>query len=123
MADEDEDTSSSQEDRISRLEAKIDTLAAGLAQRTPTTHAQAQANTARRLDAGSEIEARVREEIDRIRRHDAAEADRKANAEHRESTERRIGELEKRRSAGRSEAERKPEAPERGITRALWGRP
>lgn len=126
MAEEDEGTSSgestgeSTEARIARLEGGLAALAA---QRTPTSHSEAQRNTARRLDEGSSLEDRVREEVARIRRHEAEESERKASAAHREETSRRIGELEKRRSSSRSESERAPEAPERGITRALWGRP
>lgn len=124
MADEDEgtgeSTGESMEARLARLEGGLAALAA---QRTPTSHAQAERNTARRLDEGSNIEDRVREEVARIRRHEAEEAERKASAAHREEIGRRVGELEKRRSAGRTESERAPETPERGITRALWGRP
>lgn len=124
MADEPEDTGAStgesMEARLARLEGGLAALAA---QRTPTTHAQAERNTARRLDEASSLEERVREEVARIRRHEAEDAERKASAAHREEIGRRVGELEKRRSSSRSESERAPEAPERGITRALWGRP
>ena len=115
-----EGTGESMEARLARLEGGLAALAA---QRTPTSHAQAERNTSRRLDEGSRLEDRVREEVARIRRHEAEEEERKASAAHREEIGRRVGELEKRRSPSRSEAERAPEAPERGITRALWGRP
>lgn len=123
MADEPEGTEGtgeSMEARLARLEGGLAALAA---QRTPTTHAQAERNTSRRLDEASSLEDRVREEVARIRRHEAEDAERKASAAHREEMGRRVGELEKRRSTSRSESERAPEAPERGITRALWGRP
>jgi hypothetical protein len=124
MADEDEGTAEStgesMEARLARLEGGLAALAA---QRTPTSHAQAERNTARRLDEGSNIEDRVREEVNRIRRHEAEESERKASAAHREEMSRRVAELEKGRRASRSESERAPEAPVRGITRALWGRP
>lgn len=126
MADKDEGqgaSSGTQEDRIARLEGKIDTLAAALAARTPTTHAQAEANTRRRLDAGSDIESRVSEEVQRIFRHREEDAERKASAAHREEMSRRVEALEKGRRTARTESESKPEQQVRGITAALWGRP
>src|SRR5215469_1880617 len=92
---DDEDTGGtgpSMEERLARLEGKLDAIAA---QRSSSsgTHQAAERTTGRVLDRDSSIEARVQEEVSRLRRHQEEADERKASAAHRSATEERLSKL------------------------------
>ena len=83
-----------QEDRISRVEHAIDRLADQVAKLIPTSHAQAQAHTERRLDRPSSVEEQVASALAQAREAERAETDRAEGRKHRETTATRLARLE-----------------------------
>lgn len=102
-----------QDDRISRVESKIDQLASRLASLIPTSRAEAQEHTERRLERPTSVEEQVQAELSRAREKEARDRERAEGKQHREATEGRLKKLE----------ERAPEPAPRGIEKVMgWRR-
>lgn len=94
-------------DRLTRIEERLDTLAAAVSRLIPGSHKEAQQRTEERLDRPSTIEEKVREELARRDR----EAALKSAQDEAQSLGQRVARLE----------EKPPEPPERRSTRVMWG--
>jgi hypothetical protein len=94
--------------RLSRIEDRLDALAAAVARLVPGSHGEAERRTEERLDRPSTVEEQVRAGLAKEREEQArADQVRQAN----ETVAQRLAKLE----------ETKPEPPERRSTRVMWG--
>jgi hypothetical protein len=102
----------SQEDRLDRVERKVDALVSTVEKLVPT-HTQAQRQQETRLDRASSIADRVREELDRRDKVAADKRQADADQSERQTTQDRLAKLE----------EARPAPPVRRSTLIMWGDP
>ena len=114
MAEETDDLAAegggTQDDRISRVEHAIDRLADQVAKLVPTSHAQAQAHTERRLDRPSSVEEQVRSALAQARAAEQADAERAESRKHRDTVTAELAKLKE-----------KPPAPAVRAVESLMG--
>lgn len=100
------------EDRMDRIEDKVDKLAAAVSKLIPGSHAEAEDRVESRLDRSSTVEEQVRAELDKAKREQEAAAAADADKAERETVGQRLARLE----------EKPPQPPVRRATKLLgWG--
>lgn len=93
------------EDRLDRLERKLDELLAG-------GHAKAEAHEEKRLDRPTEVQEMVRMELERADAERKKAADGEAEKSERQTIREQIAKL----------TEQKPESPQPRRQRVMWGK-
>jgi len=104
--------SGTESERLTRIEDRLDKLAAAVARLVPGSHAEAQQRTEQRLDRPSTVEEQVAAELAKRDQKAAADRDRESARADSEDTKTRLAKLE----------EARPEPPITWAERVTWGK-